>query len=58
MLFDKGDNDYSFTLSNNTQRFETKNFYFEPKKLNDSTVLNPHPLFMSFIDAIIAGKQE
>ena len=39
VLFDKGDNDYSFTLSNNTQRFETKNFYFEPQKLNDSTVL-------------------
>ena len=39
VLFDKGDNDYSFTLSNNTQRFETKNFFFEPKKLNDSTVL-------------------
>ena len=39
VLFDKGDNDYSFTLSNNTQRFETKNFYFTPKKLNDSTVL-------------------
>ena len=39
VLFDKGDNEYSFTLSNNTQRFETKNFYFEPKKLNDSTVL-------------------
>ncbi len=39
VLFDKGDNDYSFTLSNNTQRFETKNFFFEPKKLNDSTLL-------------------
>ena len=39
VLFDKGDNDYSFTLSNNTQRFETKNFFFEPKQLNDSTVL-------------------
>ena len=39
VLFDKGENDYSFTLSNNTQRFETKNFYFEPKQLNDSTVL-------------------
>ena len=39
VLFDKGDNDYSFTLSNNTQRFETKNFYFTPKQLNDSTVL-------------------
>ena len=39
VLFDKGDNDYGFTLSNNTQRFETKNFYFTPEKLNDSTVL-------------------
>ena len=39
VLFDKGDNDYSFTLSNNTQRFETKNFYFEPQQINDSTVL-------------------
>ena len=39
VLFDKGDNDYSFTLSNNTQRFETKNFFFTPKQLNDSTVL-------------------
>ena len=39
VLFNKGDNDYSFTLSNNTQRFETKNFFFEPKKINDSTVL-------------------
>ena len=39
VLFDKGDNDYSFTLSNNTQRFETKNFFFEPQQLNDSTVL-------------------
>ena len=39
VLFDKGDNDYSFTLSNNTQRFETKNFFFEPKRVNDSTVL-------------------
>ena len=39
VLFDKGYNDYSFTLSNNTQRFETKNFYFTPQKLNDSTLL-------------------
>ena len=39
VLFDKGENDYSFTLSNNTQRFETKNFYFTPQKLNDSTVM-------------------
>ena len=39
VLFHKGDNEYSFTLSNNTQRFETKNFFFTPQKLNDSTVL-------------------
>lgn len=39
VLFDKGDNDYSFTLSNNTQRFETKNFFFTPQKLNDSTMV-------------------
>ena len=38
VLFDKGDNDYSFTLSNNTQRFETKDFYFEPTEVTDSTV--------------------
>jgi len=39
VLFDKGDNDYNFTLSNNTQRFETRNFYFTPQRLNDSTVI-------------------
>ena len=39
VLFDKGDNEYSFTLSNNSQRFETKNFFFTPQKLNDSTVI-------------------
>jgi len=39
VLFEKGDNDYSFTLSNNTQRFETRNFYFTPQRLNDSTVV-------------------
>jgi len=39
VLFDKGENEYSFTLSNNTQRFETKNYYFTPERLNDSTVL-------------------
>ena len=39
VLFDKGDNDYNFILSNNTQRFETKNFFFTPNKLNDSTVV-------------------
>ena len=37
-LFTPEDNQYSFTLSNNTQRFETKDFYFTPKQLNDSTV--------------------
>ena len=39
VLFDKGDNDYSFALTNNTQRFETKNFFFTPNKLNDSVVV-------------------
>ena len=39
VLFENGENDYSFTLSNNTQRFETRNFFFTPQKLNDSTVL-------------------
>jgi YidC/Oxa1 family membrane protein insertase len=39
VLFENGDNDYSFTLSNNTQRFETRNFFFTPQQLNDSTML-------------------
>lgn len=38
-VFTPGENSYSFTLSNNTQRFDTRNFYFTPKQLNDSTVL-------------------
>ena len=38
-VFTPGENDYSFMLSNNTQRFDTRNFYFQPKQLNDSTVL-------------------
>jgi len=38
ILFDKGENDYSFTLGNNTQRFETKDFYFEPTQVTDTTV--------------------
>lgn len=33
------DNDYSFTLNTNTQRFDTKNFYFKPNCVNDSTVI-------------------
>lgn len=32
-------NEMSFTLSNNTRRFETKDFYFTPQQINDSTVL-------------------
>ena len=38
-LFQAGDNDYSFTLSDNTHRYETRNFYFTPKQENDSTLL-------------------
>ncbi len=38
-VFTPGENSYSFTLSNNTQRFDTRNFYFTPTQLNDSTVL-------------------
>lgn len=38
-LFTPGENEYSFTLLTNTQRFETKDFYFTPKQLNDSTLL-------------------
>ncbi len=34
-----GDNGYSFTLSNNSQRFETRNYYFTPRQLNDSTLV-------------------
>ena len=30
---------YGFTLSNNSQRFDTRNFFFTPRQLNDSTVL-------------------
>ena len=33
------DNQYSFVLSNNTQRFETQNFFFTPEQVTDSTVL-------------------
>lgn len=38
-VFTPGDNEYSFVLSNNTQRFDTRNFYFTPNQINDSTVL-------------------
>ena len=38
-VFTPEENEYGFTLSNNTQRFDTRNFYFTPQQLNDSTVL-------------------
>ena len=38
-VFTPGENEYSFTLSNNTQRFETKDFYFKPEQVNDSCVV-------------------
>ena len=38
-LFDASTNSYSFVLNTNSQRFDTKDFYFTPVALNDSTVL-------------------
>lgn len=38
-LFDASTNSYSFILNTNSQRFDTKDFYFVPVQLNDSTVL-------------------
>ena len=38
-LFDAETNSYSFILNTNSQRFDTKDFYFTPVQLNDSTVL-------------------
>ena len=38
-VFTPEDNNYGFTLSNNSQRFETQNFFFTPEQLNDSTVV-------------------
>lgn len=38
-VFTPEDNNYSFTLNTNSQRFSTADFYFTPKQLNDSTVL-------------------
>jgi len=38
-VFKDGDNDYSFTLSNNTQRFETRNYFFTPEEETDSSVV-------------------
>ncbi len=37
-VFTPGDNTYSFILNGNSQRFDTRNFYFTPRQLNDSTV--------------------
>ncbi|MBQ7690850.1 MAG: membrane protein insertase YidC [Muribaculaceae bacterium] len=38
-VFTPGENDYSFTLCNNTQRFETRDFYFTPERVSDSCVV-------------------
>jgi YidC/Oxa1 family membrane protein insertase len=39
VLWDGDTNEYSFTLTSNSQRFETRDFYFTPIQENDSTVL-------------------
>ena len=39
VLFENENNAYSFILNNNTQRFDTHDFYFTPVVENDSTVL-------------------
>ncbi len=38
-LFDATTNSYSFILNTHAQRFDTKDFYFTPVQLNDSTVV-------------------
>lgn len=38
-VFTPEDNQYGFVLSNNTQRFETQNFYFTPDQVTDSSVV-------------------
>lgn len=38
-VFTPQDNQYGFVLSNNTQRFETQNFYFTPTEVTDTSVL-------------------
>ncbi len=38
-LFDSTNNSYSFTLNTHSQRFDTKDFYFTPIQVNDSTLL-------------------
>lgn len=37
-LISPADNSYSFVLNGNTQRFDTRNYYFTPKQVNDSTL--------------------
>ncbi|MCH4155810.1 MAG: membrane protein insertase YidC [Muribaculaceae bacterium] len=39
IVFNSKTNSYSFVLSTNSQRFDTKNFYFTPVQQSDSTVL-------------------
>ena len=38
-LFDAKTNSYSFVLNTNSQRFDTKDFYFTPVEVTDTTVL-------------------
>lgn len=38
-LFGKADNQLSFTLANNTQRFKTSDFYFTPEQESDTTLV-------------------
>lgn len=37
-VFTPGENVYSFTLNSDAQRYDTKDYYFTPHQLNDSTV--------------------
>lgn len=39
VLFDNTNSSYGFVLNTHTQRFDTKDFYFTPVQVNDSTVL-------------------
>ena len=39
MLWDETTNNYSFTLTSASQRFETSDFFFTPVQENDSTIL-------------------
>lgn len=37
-VFSPGENVYSFILNTNARRYDTKDYYFTPRQLNDSTV--------------------